>query len=454
MSGIGSYTHKLAKYLSDILKPLAYNKYSIKDSFSFTNDILNIDNAPFMCSFDIISLFTCIPVNETIEICLDKLYEHTELVHSLKRVQLKKLLNYCVKENQFSFENHYYDQTDGVAMGSPLGPILANIFMSHFEEKALNKYDGNLPLYYKRYVDDTFLIFNDRDDCELFFDFLNLQHKNIKFTLEIESNDCIPFLDVLVTRTVDGFISTSLYRKCTFSGLYMKFDSFVPQHFKRNLVFGLLNRAWKICSSFELFNQEMENIKQLLKSNGFPVKFLNRHFKSFLNKKMNANNIACDVYGPAKKNVFLSLPYCGQNSDKLGRQMNRMLAKVAPWVKLNIVFKPTVRLNILSKLKSVIPILNHSNVVYKINCQVCKEFHIGLTTRRLHKRMKEHMKRKYCAVYKHSETGHHIDCEHPEIIGSDKMKIRLQIKETLQISQYSANKSLNVNIDSFECKLW
>ena len=87
-----------------------------------------------------------------------------------------------------------------------------------------------------------FLIFNDRDDCELFFDFLNLQHKNIKFTLEIESNDCIPFL-VLVTITADGFISTPLYRKCTFSGLYMKFDSFVPQHFKRNLVFGLLNRA-------------------------------------------------------------------------------------------------------------------------------------------------------------------------------------------------------------------
>ena len=98
--------------------------------------------------FDIISLFTCIPVNENIEICLDKLYEHTKLVHNLKRLQLKKLLNYCVKENYFSFENHYYDQTDGVAMGSPLGPILANIFMSHFEEKALNKYDGNPPLYY------------------------------------------------------------------------------------------------------------------------------------------------------------------------------------------------------------------------------------------------------------------------------------------------------------------
>ena len=69
-------------------------------------------------------------------------------------------------------------------MGSPLGPVLANIFMSHFEDKALNKYDGNSPLFHKRYVDDTFVVFSDREDCELFFDYFNTQHKNIKFTLE------------------------------------------------------------------------------------------------------------------------------------------------------------------------------------------------------------------------------------------------------------------------------
>ena len=118
---------------------------------------------------------------------------------------------------------------------------LANIFMSHFEDKALNKYDGNLPLFYKRYVDDTFVVFNDREDCELFFEYFNTQHKNIKFTLEHEQSDCISFLDVLVSRNEEGTIETSLYRKKTFSGLYMKFDSFVPQHFKKNLRwFGML----------------------------------------------------------------------------------------------------------------------------------------------------------------------------------------------------------------------
>ena len=453
VSGIGSYTHKLAKYLSNILKPLTINKYSVKDSFTFTQEILMLNSVPYMCSFDVASLFTSIPVNETIEICLDLLYKDSELVNNLTRAQFKKLLVFCVKENHFTFNEQYFDQIDGVAMGSPLGPVLANIFMSHFEDKALDKYDGNLPLFYKRYVDDTFVVFNDRDDCELFFEYFNTQHRNIKFTLEHETSDCISFLDVLVTRNEEGTIETSMYRKGTFSGLYMKFDSFVPHHFKKNLISGLLNRAWKICSSYELFYRELNIIKEILMSNGFPVRFLNRHIRKFLDTKP-INISKSYVYGPEKRPIFLSLPYCGENSVKLSRQLNRLLAKLTPWAKLNIVFKPVARLNVISKLKSVIPKLNRSNVVYKINCQDCNEFYIGLTTRRLHKRLNEHKKRTYCALYKHAETGHVLDFVNPEIIGNDQIKLRLQVKETLQIYQHSANKSLNINIDSFECKLW
>ena len=133
------------------MKPLAKNEHTLKDSFEFTHQILGLDNVPFMCSFDIVSLFTCIPVKETIELCLDLLYKDTELVHNLTRSQFKKLLVYCVQENQFCFEDKYHDQVGGVAMGSPLGPILANIFMFQFESKTLSKYNGNHPLFYKRY---------------------------------------------------------------------------------------------------------------------------------------------------------------------------------------------------------------------------------------------------------------------------------------------------------------
>ena len=64
------------------------------------------------------------------------------------------------------FDNQYYDQIDGV------GPILADIFISDLENKVFDTFDGNLPLFYKRYVDDIFLVFNDRDDCELFYEYI------------------------------------------------------------------------------------------------------------------------------------------------------------------------------------------------------------------------------------------------------------------------------------------
>ena len=149
-----------------------------------------------MCSMDIVSLFTNIPIDETIEICLNKLYKDNQTVNNLTRIQMKKLLKYCVKDNHFLFNDKCYDLIDGVSMGSSLGPILANILMLNFEEKYLSDFDGNSPLYYKRYVDDTFLIFNDRDDCELFCEYFNTKHPNIKFTLEIENNNTLAFLDV------------------------------------------------------------------------------------------------------------------------------------------------------------------------------------------------------------------------------------------------------------------
>ena len=165
---------------------------------------------------------------------------------------------------------------------------------------------------------------------------MNTQHKNIKFTVEPEHNDSLSFLDVLIKRLTDGSISTSIYRKDTFSGLYMKYNSFVPPQFKRSLVYGLLNRCWRICSSYELFKQEYEFVKQLLICNGFPVQFINRQFKNFMSKKVN-RELPLPSFGPEKRQVFLFLPYCGINSIKLKRQLARLINAISPWSKLCVV---------------------------------------------------------------------------------------------------------------------
>ena len=108
-----------------------------------------------------------------------------------------------------------YKQTDGVAMGSPLGPALANIFVGFYEEKLFSQ--KSKPSTYFRYVDDTFAMFCNEEESDNFFKQLNCLHPSLKFTFEKKKNNCLLFLDVNVERTATGF-ETSVYRKPTFTG--------------------------------------------------------------------------------------------------------------------------------------------------------------------------------------------------------------------------------------------
>ena len=400
------------------------------------------------------NLFTNVPLQETIEICLDKLFHDTDTVRNLTRDQLKRLLTVASKENHFLFNGMIYDQIDGVAMGSPLGPVLANIFMSHLEKHALDTYQGQKPLFYKRYVDDIFLVFSSSADVSQFFQWINAQHPQIRFTLEEEQDDKISFLDVLVSRQTDGKLLTSVFRKPTFSGLYLRWDSFVPKMFKRGLVYCLVSRAWRLCSNYHLFHEELLFIKNVLLSNGYPGNFVDSCVQRFLNRAMGTNTTST-IFGPERMKIYLSLPYAGLSSMKLCRQLKRIYKAVLPCVELLVIFKPSCKLNRLCKLKSSYPRLTCSNVIYKVNCKDCSDFYVGLTTRRLDQRMKEHASSDSSALFKHQlETDHSIGFDLPDVLASDVCKTRLFIKESLKILELKAFKSLNGNQGSFELKLW
>ena len=213
-----------------------------------------------MCSFDVSSLFTNVPLDETIEICLDKLYALANPPR-LPRLVLKNLLLFATKKSHFVFDGQYYDQIDGVAMGSPLGPVLANIFMCDFEEKWVLK-NISQPTIWFRYVDDTFTLFKNKTDALSFSHYLNGRH-NIKFTIEFEQNDEIPFLDILLKRNLDSSFSTSIYRKKTFTVLYSKWDSFTPRKYKINLVRTSAYRCIRICSSPRLLQFALDDLKRI-----------------------------------------------------------------------------------------------------------------------------------------------------------------------------------------------
>ena len=129
-------------------------------------------------------------------------------------------------------------------MGSPLGPLLADIFVGYVENFLLDA--STFPLQYYRYVDDTFVIFHNSEQVSSFFHLLNSLHPSLHFTVEHEQNNSLAFLDVKVLRSPDGSLKTSVYRKPTWSGLYLHFLSHAPMRYKRNLVRCLFQRAYRI----------------------------------------------------------------------------------------------------------------------------------------------------------------------------------------------------------------
>ena len=156
-------SYNLSKFLIQFLSPYSCNNYTVRNSYSFVHEICSRDDSDrcIMASFDVENLFTNIPLSETIQICLDYLFPNTDsLVFGLGRNFFKNLLDLSVLNSFFLFDGCLYKQIEGVGMGLPLGPTLANLFMSFHEKMWLDSCPPHFkPIYYRRYVDDTFVLF-------------------------------------------------------------------------------------------------------------------------------------------------------------------------------------------------------------------------------------------------------------------------------------------------------
>ena len=149
-----------------------------------------------MASFDVTSLFTNIPLSETIKLAVDLIKTFQPDIN-ISGKDLTSLFNFATFETHFLFKGKFYDQIDGVAMGSLFAPVLANLLMGHHEKEWLRNYDRVSPSYYTRYV-DIFLVFNLHDEAKQLFSYFNSRHPNVKFIMEMKVNKVIPFLDVLI----------------------------------------------------------------------------------------------------------------------------------------------------------------------------------------------------------------------------------------------------------------
>ncbi|XP_047989338.1 uncharacterized protein LOC125228720 [Leguminivora glycinivorella] len=201
VSQIASPTYDLAKHVASVLQPLVGKTSSfVKDSRHFVDILKDVKLEPddIMVSFDVESLFTNVPVKECLEVVRTRLADN-EILESVM-----VLLRNCLEGSYFLYRQKHYLQIDGVAMGSPVAPVLANIWMEHFEANIdLQPWAVKL---WKRYVDDVFCIMKGgKQEVEQLLQYLNSIHQKVKFTYELESDRSLPFLDIKVIGRMDGW---------------------------------------------------------------------------------------------------------------------------------------------------------------------------------------------------------------------------------------------------------
>ena len=408
-----------------------------------------------MGSLEVDSLFTNIPLDETIDICINQLFENTDTVEGFTKSELKQLLCLATKESYFIFNGLLYKQTDGVAMGSPLGPSLVNAFLSYHEKNWLNSCtQGFKPVFYRSYVDDIFVLFKSNDHLKYFQEFLNSCHINMSFSMETERQKKFSFLDIEVIRE-QGKFSTTIYRKPAFSGVYSNFESFLPSVYEFGLVYTLVYRCFHICSDWKKFHAELTFLKTIFRKNSYPENFIHKCFKKFLD---NIHLVKEKVPTVERKRLLLDLPYLGVISLQTRTKLQQAIKGVLNCCKLEIAFKCQTKPFNSFQFKDPIPKDLRSGFVYKFQCGLCNESYYGEIIRHVNIGSEEHIGvspftgKKVKPIKNSVVLDHLLHCNYSpsfdnfSILAHEKKRFLLEIKESLLIMRDKP--WLNRNISS------
>ena len=180
-------------------------------------------------------------------------------------------------------------------------------------------------------------------------------------------NNSLSFLDIKLLEATNKF-TTSVYRKPTFSGVFTNFESFIPNSYKYALIFTLLHRAFKLCSNFELFHQEIENLKNIFRNNGYPVNFSNFGIKKCLNNLYVKKKVC--LLAP-KKQLTCVLPFLSKKLLQLRSCLVNSVNKTVRFCNLKVVFRSQHKLTTLFRLKDTLNKKFRPFLVYRYTCSNC-----------------------------------------------------------------------------------
>ncbi|XP_022814510.1 uncharacterized protein LOC111348209 [Spodoptera litura] len=394
---IDSPIYDLAKHMVQALQPLVENSSRfVKDSRHFVEIIKDIKLEPndIMVNLNVQSLYINISIIECLNI--------VDL--NILPLSYMNLLEICLFGNYFLFQDKCYLQTDGLTMGNPVSPILANLWMEKFESKALRN-GQNIIKVWKRNVDEIFCIFTgSKADVEQYITYLSSINKNIKFTYEMERDRTLAFLDVKVSVKADRTLSHSVYWKPTDIGRLLHATSQHHPRFLQSVITSLMDKAYDLCDS-EHLEQEIDYIHEVIRKNGYQIK---RRCERLKTREQ-----------PLVKRQPTYMPYIKGVTNKIGLILLKEYS-------IPTIYQPGIKIKqIINKPKDDSRLRKPG--IYKINCS-CGLSYIGQTKRPIIKRFKEHqadLKRKQInksAIAEHvflSGRGHSIE-DHVKVLYTDR----------------------------------
>ncbi|XP_044764379.1 uncharacterized protein LOC123320947 [Coccinella septempunctata] len=358
VSSVNTLTYKISKFIADILKVSFHdrNEYNIKDTFAFVDKMrdVTLPEGYILISLDVVSLFTNIPLDLILEI-LRKNWDLIKPHTTLSRESFIEIIEFIFNNAYLIFDGEFYEQIFGTPMGSPLSAILATIILDYLLDMILPTIWFHIPFFYK-FVDDLFCAI-PADKTAFILDTFNGFNANLKFTMEVERDNSLPFLDTRVIRSENNRILLDWYQKPTASGRFINFHSQHPYNQKINMIKELKNRVCYI-SDESLLKKNLRRLFEIFQNNGYPKNTLNR----LIHNRESRLTTTTEQTNSFK---FMRIPFVKDLTPNLIGVLNKF--ENIKLAKYNL----TKVGDLFSRTKEKTPIELCTNAVYKISCQHC-----------------------------------------------------------------------------------
>lgn len=447
-SNINAPSENIAKKLSKIFNSMTPPKgKSVKNGTEFANLVHNMEikRTEDMGSYDVTSLYPSIPIPKAM-IFLRKWLKSNDVSNALIDAYTD-LAQVCMNQNIFQFRNKFYKQTCGTSMGNSLSSFIAELFMCYFETE-LEKQES-FPRFYTRFMDDIFAINNKRKFTPV-LDLFNKQYETVKFTMEMEKDGKIPFLDTEISRKNDR-LEVNVYRKPTSTARRITSDSHHDFKHKLAAYHSMAHFMVSIPLSEENQAKEKEKIIEIGKVNGYKrstiTNIINKHVS-----KNELRNISTFYDNTPKEPV-----------KRIGiRYFPNVTKKLKPIFKdheLQVVHSNNGSLRqLLGSAKDKLPKLNRSGI-YKIVCKHCSREYYGKTIRSVETRANEHFKstnwKSKTAVGKHLfyNPTHKSDINDCSLVQEVQNRWTIECYESIHIHKNKHKNLLNEDLGNVKSSL-